>query len=71
MYEEKYKMLDIDCKSLLIKLGVMFVVGFLLMWVISLFSSDNKKPNESNLAANLQTMQTVALEYFTGSRLPE
>ena len=71
MYEEKSKRLDIDWKSLLIKLGVMLIVVFLLMWVISLFSGDKKKPNESNLAANLQTMQTVALEYFTGSRLPE
>mgnify|MGYP007025260667 CR=1 FL=1 len=36
------KRLDIDWKSLLIKLGVMLIVVFLLMWVISLFSGDKK-----------------------------
>lgn len=73
MYEEKPKKslnnLNINWKSLLIKLVILLVAVFVLIWLISLVSKD-KKTVESNLATNLQSMKTAAMEYYTGSRLP-
>ena len=69
MYEDKSrKTIEIDWKSLLIKLGVLLVVVFLVIWIVSLFSK--KDENNSNFGVNLQSMRDAATEYFTGSRLP-
>lgn len=75
MYEEKPKKslslnnLNINWKSLLFKLGILLVVVFIVIFVISLFNKD-KKSGESNFSTNLQLMKTTANEYFVGSRLP-
>ena len=70
MYEEKPKRsIHINWKSLLIKLAILFVVLFLILWIISLFNHDDVK--ESNFKANLELMTNAATEYFTGSRLPQ
>lgn len=70
MYEEKTKKkVNIDWKSLIIKIVILLVVVFIILWVISLFKGDKKKV-ESNLTSNLQYMQKTAKEYFTGSKLP-
>ena len=69
MYEDKSKKsIEIDWKSLLIKLGILLVVVFLIIWIISLFNK--KEENVSNFGVNLQAMRDAATEYFTGSRLP-
>lgn len=69
MYEDKSKKsIEIDWKSLLIKLGILLVVVFLIIWIISLFNK--KEENVSNFWVNLQAMRDAATEYFTGSRLP-
>ena len=58
MYEDKKKSLTIDWKSLLIKLGVLLVVVFIILWVISLVKgNDKKETNESNLSTNLKIMK--------------
>ena len=69
MYEEKErKGIQINWKSLLIKLAILFVVVFLIIWIISLFNRDDGV--ESNFGTNLSAMRDAATEYFTGSRLP-
>lgn len=69
MYEDKSrKVIEIDWKSLLIKLGILLVVVFLVIWIVSLFGK--KDENASNFGVNLQSMREAATEYFTGSRLP-
>ncbi len=70
MYEEKARKLDIDWKSLLVKMGILLAILFISLWVVSLFNKEKKK-TESNLAVNLNSMQGAAYEYFTGTRLPE
>ena len=68
MYEEKSrKSIQINWKSLLIKLAVLLVVIFLIIWIVSLFNKDDVT---SNFDENMQSMRSAALEYFTGSRLP-
>lgn len=68
MYEEKSKRsIQINWKSLLIKLAILLVVVFLIIWIISLFKKNN---NESNFGTNLGLMRDAATEYFTGSKLP-
>lgn len=70
MYEEKPKRsIHINWKSLLIKLAILLVVVFLVIWIISLFGRDDK--NESNFKDNLELMRNAATEYFTESRLPQ
>ena len=68
MYEEKTRKIQINWKSLLIKLAILLVVIFLVVWIVSLFNRD--KENASNFGTNLATMRDAATEYFTGSRLP-
>ncbi len=71
MYEDKRKnKIDINWKSLLIKMGLLLVFLFVVIWLISIVNNKNK-PKESNLLFNLQSMKVAAEEYFTGSRLPE
>lgn len=69
MYEEKRKKsMNINWKGLIIKLAVLLVVVFLILWIISLF---NKKDNKSiNMDTSLQLMKTSAVDYFKGSKLP-
>lgn len=68
MYEEKAKRkLEINWKSLLIKLAILLIVVFIILWIISLFKKDD---NESNFGKNLGLMRDAAEEYFTGSKLP-
>lgn len=71
MYEEKSKKLNLNWKSLLIKLLIVFAVLFIGLWLVSLLKNDNKGSKKSNLSENLGMMQTVALDYFKGSKLPE
>lgn len=72
MYEDKRKGLKIEWKSLLIKLVILLVVVFIILWIISLVKGhDNKTVKESNLSVNLKVMKDSAMEYFTGSRLPQ
>ena len=69
MYEEKTsKNLQINWKSLLIKLGILLVVIFLIIWIVSLFRNDDE--GQSNFGTNIAAMRDAATEYFTGSRLP-
>ena len=68
MYEEKSRRsIQIDWKSLLIKLGILLVVIFLIIWIVSLFNNDDVP---SNFDQNMQSMRNAAIEYFTGSKLP-
>ena len=69
MYEDKKRKLKINWKSLLIKMAILLVIIFLIIWIISLFKKDKEVP--SNIGDNLKTMQEVANDYFIGSRLPE
>ncbi len=69
MYEGKTKKLNIEWKSLLIKMGILLVVIFIVLWIVSLFNKGNKNV-ESNLSINLQAMKSAATDYFTGTRLP-
>ena len=71
MYEEKTKRkFDINWKSLIIKMVILLVAIFIIIWLISLINKkDEIKP--SNISTNLQTMKEAAFEYFTGSKLPE
>lgn len=69
MYEGKTKKLNIEWKSLLIKMGILLVVIFIVLWIVSLFNKGNKNV-ESNLSVNLQAMKSAATDYFTGDRLP-
>lgn len=69
MYEEKERRkFQINWKSLLIKLSILLVVIFVVIWIVSLFNKD--KEVVSNFGVNLQSMREAATEYFTGSRLP-
>lgn len=71
MYEEKpKKKIDINWKSLLIKMGLLLVALFLVLWIVSLVNQDKNKVKESNLSSNLQTMKSAAIDYFKGSKLP-
>lgn len=68
MYEEKSRRsIQINWKSLLIKLGILLVVIFLIIWIVSLFNNDDVP---SNFDQNMQSMRNAAIEYFTGSKLP-
>lgn len=69
MYEDKKRKLKINWKSLLIKMAILLVIVFLIIWIISLFKKDKEVP--SNIGDNLKTMQEVANDYFIGSRLPD
>ena len=70
MYEDKTRRkIQIDWKSLLIKLGILLVIVFIVLWIISLFKKDDKVT--SNFGINLQSMRNAANEYFTGSKLPK
>lgn len=71
MYEEKSRKLNIDWKSLGIKMLILLAVLFIVLWIISLVGKKNEPKKASNLTVNLKTMQSAANEYFTGSRLPE
>lgn len=72
MYEDKTKTrINVDWKSLLIKMVILLGVVFIVLWVISLFKKEEDVKPQSNLMANLQTMQEAAFDYFKGSRLPE
>lgn len=72
MYEEKSKKgLNINWKSLIIKLAILFVVFFIILWIISLVNKPKKEEKASNITTNLQTMKEAALDYFMGSNLPE
>ena len=69
MYEDKTRRkIQINWKSLLIKLGILLVVVFVVLWIISLFKKDEVT---SNFGTNLQSMRDAATEYFTASRLPK
>ena len=71
MYEEKTKRsLDINWKSLIIKMAILLVALFIIIWIVSIVNNGKKKTVESNLSVNLQSMKAAATEYFTGSRLP-
>ena len=59
----------INWKSLLIKLGILLVVVFVVIFLISLFTKDEAK--KSNFGTNLSAMRDAATEYFVGSRLPK
>ena len=70
MYEDKTRRtIQINWKSLLIKLGILLVVIFVVIWIVSLFNRDEEVT--SNFGTNLQSMRNAATEYFTGSRLPQ
>lgn len=69
MYEEKVRKLNINWKSLIVKMVILLVALFVILWLISLFSKD-KKSVESNFNFNLNNMQSAAEEYFKGSNLP-
>ena len=69
MYEDKTRRsIQINWKSLLIKLGILLVVIFIIIWIVSIFNKDEEVT--SNFGTNLQSMRNAATEYFTGSRLP-
>lgn len=69
MYEEKEKRkIEIRWKPLLIKIAILLVVVFLVLWIISLFNREEEKA--SNFEVNFSSMRNAATEYFTGSRLP-
>ncbi|MCM1053443.1 MAG: Ig-like domain-containing protein [Ruminococcus sp.] len=69
MYEEKSRKLNINWKSFLIKMIILLVAVFIILWLISLINKKNSdKP--SNLNTNLKLMQQAATEYFTESKLP-
>ena len=68
MYEKKIKKFEVDWKSLIIKIIILLLVLCLIIWIISLFKKDNKKP--SNIGENLTIMKEAAEEYFTISKLP-
>lgn len=70
MYEEKTRRkIVVNWKSLLIKLAILLVVVFIIIWIISLFNRDQEV--ESNFGVNFEAMRNAATEYFTGSRLPK
>ena len=69
MYEDKSVPFHINWKSLLIKLGILLVVVFIVLFLISIFTKNEAK--ESNFGTNLSAMRDAATEYFVGSRLPE
>ncbi len=69
MYEEKVRKLNINWKSLIIKMVILLVALFVILWFVSFFKKD-KKTVESNFNFNLNNMQSAAHEYFTGSNLP-
>lgn len=72
MYEEKpRKKININWKSLIIKMVILLVVVFIILWIISLANKSKEVEKESNISTNLQFMKEAALEYFTGSKLPE
>ncbi len=69
MYEEKSRKLNINWKSLLVKMLILLVAVFIILWLVSLINKKNSdKP--SNLNTNLKLMQQAATEYFTESKLP-
>lgn len=68
MYEEKAKKsIEINWKSLFIKLAILLIVVFVVLWIISLFKKDD---NKSNFGTNIGLMRDAATEYFTDSKLP-
>jgi len=70
MYEEKTKRkFNINWKSLIIKMIILLVAIFIIIWLIALVNKD-KKVKPSNLSTNLQVMKDAAFEYFTDSKLP-
>lgn len=72
MYEEKPKKgLNINWKSLIIKMVILLVALFIIIWIISLVKKPKTEEKASNIATNLQSMKEAAMDYFTGSKLPE
>ena len=67
MYEESTRRFNINWKSLLIKMAILLIALFLVMFVISLF---NKKDDKVNVSESLALMKDAATEYFKGSKLP-
>lgn len=70
MYEDKKKGFVIDWKKLLIRLAILFVALFLILWVVSLVKKRDNKPKESNISVNLKLMKEAAEDYFVESKLP-
>lgn len=69
MYEDKSVPFHINWKSLLIKLSILLVIVFIVLFLISIFNRDEAK--KSNFGTNLSAMRDAATEYFVGSRLPK
>ena len=67
MYEDKSTKFNINWRSLIIKMLILFVALFLILWIISLFTKKENKP--SNISSNLKIMQNAAQEYFVKSKL--
>lgn len=70
MYEDKPKKMEINWKSLIIKLVILLVAVFIILWIVSLVNGSKKEEKPSNIKANLEIMKDASLEYFTLSRLP-
>ncbi|MEG1505876.1 MAG: hypothetical protein RR478_00085 [Bacilli bacterium] len=74
MYEEGNRKINSNWISLAIKLALLALFVFILVWVFSK-NGNNTKPNviaenSSSYVNNIGTMKTAALEYFTDSKLP-
>ena len=67
MYEEKTKRLNINFKSVAIKMAILLVVLFVALWIISIFRN---KDSKIDFETNLGLMKDAASEYFTESKLP-
>jgi len=72
MYEENTKTkLEINWKSLLVKMAIVLVALFIILWLISLVNKDKNEIKPSNISTNLQIMVDGALDYFKDLHLPQ
>ncbi|MEG1288271.1 MAG: hypothetical protein RSD29_02860 [Bacilli bacterium] len=74
MYEEGNRKINSNWISLAIKLALLALFVFILVWIFSK-NGNNTKPNviaenSSSYVNNIGVMKTAALEYFTDSKLP-
>ena len=71
MYEDEEKKLNINWKSLIIKLLIFIVVVFFLCWIIAKINKPAPKESNNNYIDNINIMKTAAFEYYTEKKLPK
>ena len=71
MYEEKKKR-NINWKSLIIKILLLALIVFLIIWVIQINTKRNNEQNDTKVFnQNIATMKESSESYYKSNKLPE